>query len=50
MKKVSVLRPRELEGKQGILYALRWATIHALSGMFDDDAEVVDSDSENEDN
>ena len=25
-------------------------TIHALSGMFDDYAEVIDSDSENEDN
>ena len=50
MKKVSVFRPRELEGEQDALYALRWATIHALSGMFDDNAEVVDTDSENEDN
>ena len=50
MKKVSVYRPREFEGDQDALYALRWATIHVVSGMFDDDAENADSDSEKEDN
>ena len=50
MKKVSVYRPRELEGEEGTLYALRWATIHVVSGMFDDYDEVEDSDPENEDN
>jgi hypothetical protein len=50
MKKVSVFRPRDLEGKQDALYSLQLTTIHALSGMLYDDADNVDNDSENEDN
>ena len=51
MKKVSVYRPRPLGGDgDSTLYALRWATIHAQSGFFNDTVEDVDNESESEDN
>ena len=50
MKKLSVYRPRPLKGDDGsTLYGLRWATIHAQSGVFDEDVEVDDIVSEDDD-
>ncbi len=50
MKKLRVYRPRPLEGDDGsTLYGLRWAIIHAQSGVFDDDVEVDDTVSEDDD-
>jgi len=40
MKKVSVFRNRPLENDDGsTVFALQWATIHAQSGMFEEDFE-----------
>ena len=49
MKKVAVYRPRPIDKDDGVIYGVRWATIHAQSGMFDADAEDVDSDSDMDD-
>ena len=38
MKKLSVYRPGE-NGDSDTLYGIRWATIHAQSGMFEADVE-----------
>ncbi len=47
MKKVSVFHNRPLEDDDGsTVFALRWATIHAQSGMFEEDFE---GDSEDDD-
>ncbi len=47
IKKVSVFRNRPLEDDDGsAVFALRWATIHVQSGMFEEDFE---SDSDDDD-
>ena len=47
MKKLSVYRPGE-NGDSDTLYGIRWATIHAQSGMFEADVEGDVSESEDD--